>query len=134
MKGRSLPSASVCRLLADLVLVAHLAFVAFAILGGLLALRWRWIPWLHLPALAWGVLVELAGWLCPLTPLEVRLREAAGSAGYSGGFVEHYLLPLLYPTALTREGQVLLGVGLLAVNLAVYAVVLSRSSGEKLNS
>ena len=134
MKGRSLPSASLYRLLADLVLVAHLAFVAFAILGGLLALRWRWIPWLHLPALGWGVLVELAGWLCPLTPLEVRLREAAGSAGYSGGFVEHYLLPLLYPTALTREGQVLLGVGLLAVNLAVYAVVLSRSSGEKLNS
>jgi hypothetical protein len=120
--------------LADLVLVAHLAFVAFALFGGLLALRWRWIPWLHLPALAWGVLVELAGWLCPLTPLEVRLREAAGSAGYSGGFVEHYLLPLLYPTALSREGQVLLGVGLLAVNLAVYAVVLSRRSAEKLNS
>lgn len=134
MKGPSLSSAALYRVLADLVLVAHLAFVAFAILGGLLALRWRWIPWLHLPALAWGVLVELAGWLCPLTPLEVRLREAAGSAGYPGGFVDHYLLPLLYPTALTREGQVLLGVGLLAVNLAVYAVVLSRRWGEKPNS
>jgi hypothetical protein len=114
------------RLLADAVLVLHLVFVAFAVAGGLLALRWRWLPLLHLPALAWAVTVEFTGWICPLTPLENHLRQAGGAAGYSGGFVEHYLLPLLYPAALTRELQWLLGGGLLAFNLVVYALLLLR--------
>lgn len=108
------------RLLADAVLVLHLAFVAFAVAGGLFALRWRWMPWLHLPVLAWAALVEFNGWICPLTPLENRLRAAGGAAGYEGGFIEHYLLPLLYPAALTRELQWTLGAALLGFNAAVY--------------
>lgn len=108
------------RVLADLVLLAHLLFVAFAVAGGLLALRWRWVPCLHLPALAWGATVEFTGGLCPLTPLENRLRRLGGEAGYDAGFIEHYLLPLLYPEALTRGTQLVLGAGLLIVNAAVY--------------
>lgn len=108
------------RLLADAVLLVHLLFVAFVLAGGLLALRWHWMPWLHLPMLAWGAAVEFTGWICPLTPLENMLRAAGGEAGYPGGFIEHYLLPLLYPAALTRETQWLLGSGLLVFNVAVY--------------
>jgi hypothetical protein len=114
------------RLLADAVLLLHLLFVAFVLGGGLLALRWRWMPWLHLPALAWGATVEFTGWICPLTPLENILRAAGGEAGYSGGFVEHYLLPMLYPAALTREAQWLLGGGLLAFNAVVYLLLWLR--------
>ena len=111
------------KLLADAVAVFHLLFVAFAVLGGLLALGWRWIPWLHLPALAWGATVEFTGRLCPLTPLENWLRIAGGAAGYSGGFVDHYLLPLLYPASLDRELQLVLGCGLLAINATAYFFV-----------
>jgi hypothetical protein len=112
--------------LADLVVVAHLGFVVFALAGGLLALRWRRIVWLHLPAAAWAVLVEWTGWICPLTPLEVALRRAAGGPAYEGGFLERYALPLLYPAALTRELQLALGAAALVVNLAVYTFVLQR--------
>ena len=111
------------RLLADLVVLLHLLFVAFAVMGGLLAFRWRWMPWLHLPALGWAAFVEFTGRICPLTPLENRLREASGAAGYGGGFVEHYLLPVLYPAALTRELQWTLGAGLVAFNLVVYLLL-----------
>jgi hypothetical protein len=114
------------RFLADAVLVLHLLFVAFVVAGGLLALRWRWMPWVHLPALAWGVIVELMGWICPLTPLENMLRAAGGEAGYAGGFIEHYLLPMLYPAALTRDTQWLLGGGLLAFNVVVYLLLWLR--------
>jgi len=114
------------RVLADLVLVLHASFVAFAVLGGLLVLRWPRVAWLHLPAAAWGAIVELTGWICPLTPLESALRVAAGGEGYHGGFLEHWLDALLYPTALTRGDQVVLGLSLLALNVAVYAVVLRR--------
>ena len=110
-------------LLADAVVVFHLAFVAFAVLGGLLALRWPWVALPHLAALAWAAYVEFSGRICPLTPLENALRAAAGAGAYEGGFVEHYLLPMLYPAALTREIQVVLGMGLLAFNVAVYAAV-----------
>ena len=115
------------KLLADVVAVFHLLFVAFALAGGLLALRWRWLPWLHLPVLAWGATVEFTGWICPLTPLENSLRAAGGEAGYSGGFVDHYLLPLLYPSGLDRDIQMLLGLGLLAVNAVAYLLVWRRS-------
>lgn len=108
------------RSLADLVVLAHLAFVLFALLGGLLALRWRWIPWVHLPAAAWGALVEFAGWLCPLTPLENWLRRASGAPGYRAGFIDHYVLPVLYPGELTRELQIVLGLVLLGINAGVY--------------
>ena len=84
------------RLAADAVLVFHLAFIVFALLGGLLATRWRWMVWLHLPAAGWGFFVEVTGRICPLTPLENMLREQAGSSGFSGGFVAHYLVPLIY--------------------------------------
>jgi hypothetical protein len=113
-------------LLADLVVGLHLAFVLFVVLGGLLALRWPRIAWLHLPAVAWGALIEWRGWICPLTPLEMGLRRRAGEAGYEGGFLDHYLIPLLYPPGLTRELQLGLAVGVVLLNAVVYAVVLRR--------
>lgn len=109
------------RVAADLVLLAHLAFIVFAVAGGLLALRWPRAPWLHLPAAAWAAAVSAAGVVCPLTPLENRLRLMAGQAGYDGGFVEHYLLPLVYPAGLTRELQWLLAAFVVLLNGAVYA-------------
>lgn len=115
------------RVLADLVVLLHLLFVAFVVAGGLLALRWRWLPWLHLPTLAWGATVEFTGWICPLTPLESMLRAADGEAGYAGGFIEHYLLPLLYPGALTRDTQWLLGGSLLAFNALAYLALWLRA-------
>ncbi len=116
----------VYRFLADLVLVAHFAFVVFAVVGALLVLRWRWVVWLHLPAVVWAALIEFAGWICPLTPLENSLRELGGSAGYETGFVEHYILPVLYPGGLTREVQIVLGLLVLAVNVGIYGWLLRR--------
>lgn len=114
------------RLTADAVLVLHLAFIVFAMLGGLLALHWRWMPCLHVPAALWGFFVEATGRICPLTPLENTLRQQAGQSGFSGGFVEHYLIPLIYPSGLTRDVQWLLAGVVVAVNLAVYGWVLAR--------
>lgn len=114
------------RVLADLVVVVHLAFVIFVVLGGLLVLRWPRVMWLHLPAAAWGVWIELSGGICPLTPLEKSLRRSGGLAGYSGGFVERYLLGVLYPQGLTREIQFGLAALVLLVNAAVYGWVLLR--------
>lgn len=114
------------RLLADLVLLVHLLFVLFVVLGGLLVLRRPRLAWLHLPAAAWGALIEFTGGVCPLTPLENRLRRLAGQAGYEGGFVEHYVTAALYPDGLTREVQVALGVGVLLLNAAVYGLLLGR--------
>lgn len=108
--------------LADLVVVAHALFIVFVVAGGLLVLRWPHAAWVHLPAAVWGVLIEWAGWICPLTPLENSLRRAAGQAGYSGGFVERYLLPLIYPAGLTPTVQLWLGLVVLAVNVAIYAL------------
>ena len=114
------------RLAADGVLVAHGAFVVFALLGGLLALWWRWAVWVHLPTAAWAVLIELFGWICPLTPLENWLRQRAGQTGYPGGFIEHYLLPVIYPAGLTRGVQFVLAGVALGVNVAIYWWVLRR--------
>jgi hypothetical protein len=114
------------RALADLVLVVHLAFVLFVVLGGLLVLRWPRLAWLHVPAAVWGVLIEYTGWICPLTPLENSLRERGGGAGYSGGFLEHYIQPVLYPAGLTRGTQIVLGSLALLVNLTAYGVVVAR--------
>lgn len=108
------------RLTADAVLLIHLGFLAFVLLGGLLAWRWRWVALAHLPAAAWGVFVELSGRICPLTHLENALRLRAGQAGYSGSFVEHYLLGIIYPAGLTREIQMLLAIVVLLVNAAIY--------------
>ena len=108
-------------LLADAVLLAHAAFVAFVVLGGLLVLRWPRLAWIHVPVVAWGAGIEFAGGICPLTPLENHLRALAHEQGYAGGFVEHYVFGLLYPEGLTREVQIVLGLGVLALNGAVYA-------------
>lgn len=116
------------RALADLVLVVHLAFVLFVVLGGLLVLKWPPLAWLHVPAAVWGVLIEYKGWICPLTPLENSFRARGGGAGYSGGFIEHYMQPLLYPAGLTRGTQIVLGSLALLVNLTAYGVVIARRS------
>ena len=113
-------------MLADLVVLVHLAFVLFVVLGGLLALRWPKLAYVHLPVAIYGALIELVGWICPLTPLEKRLRENAGLQGYQGGFVEHYILPVLYPSGLTRNVQLVLGGLVIALNLGIYALVLWR--------
>lgn len=110
-------------LLANAVLLLHGLFIAFVLLGGLLVWRWPRLGWLHLTAVAWAVWVAWAGWICPLTPLENALRRAAGQAGYGGGFIAHYLLPLIYPEGLTRGVQIGLGVGVALLNLAVYALL-----------
>lgn len=115
------------RLVADAVVVLHVGFVLFVAAGGLLALSDRRFAWLHLPAAAWGAGIELAGGVCPLTPLENRLRRLGGAAGYPGGFVEHYLLPALYPSALTRRIEIALGIAVLAGNAVIYAVVIRRA-------
>ena len=118
-------------LLADLVLIIHLAFVIFALCGGLLVLRWRWIAWLHLPAATWGAVVEFTGWICPLTPLEYWLRSQAGETSSRSDSLVQYLLPALYPSGLTREIQVLLGMLVLAVNLAIYGWLWRRTCANK---
>jgi hypothetical protein len=117
------------RILADAVLVVHASFILFVVAGGLLV-RWRKrVAWLHVPAVAWGTLIEFRGWICPLTPLEIWARSRAGETGFSGGFIEHYLLPVVYPGALTREVQIVLGALVLVVNALVYAWVVY--SGER---
>ena len=112
--------------LADLTVVVHLAFVLFVVLGGFLVLRWGWIVWLHVPAMVWGIWIELAGWFCPLTPLENWLRVRAGGAGYEASFTEQYLLPILYPATLTHELQWMLAGTVFLINVVAYALVLRR--------
>src|SRR3954468_23971502 len=104
-------------MLADLVVVLHFAFVLFVVFGGLLVLRWRWLAYVHLPVALYGALIELVGWVCPLTPLEKQLRERGGLERYQGGFVEHDVLPVLYPAGLTRCVQLVLGMVVIGVNL-----------------
>ena len=113
-------------LAANLLLVIHLGFVCFVVLGGLLVGKWRWLAWVHIPAVVWGVLIEFQGWLCPLTPLEQRLREAAGQTGYGGGFIEHYLVPVLYPAQLNYEMQIILGALVIVINIGIYGWLLAR--------
>ena len=116
----------VFRALADLVLLAHLGFILFVVLGGI-AVRWRrWMAFLHLPCAAYGVAVEYRGWICPLTPLENRLRALGGEQGYRGGFVEHYVVPIVYPEAFSPAMGVALAVAVAGVNLAVYVWALRR--------
>lgn len=111
---------------ADLLVVIHLGFIFFVVLGGLLVFKWRAVMYLHLPAVLWGVLLELFGWLCPLTPWEKQLRLLAGEEGYNVSFVEHYLLPIVYPPELGRELQILLGLFVVVVNLVIYGLLIIR--------
>jgi uncharacterized protein DUF2784 len=111
------------RVLADAVALLHAAFVVFVVVGGLLVVRWPRLAVLHVPAAIWGALIEFGGWICPLTPLENHFRDRAGEAGYTGGFVEHYVLRALYPAGLTRSIQWTLGCFVIAVNTAAYVYV-----------
>lgn len=113
-------------MLADLTLLTHLVFILFVVLGGFLVLRWRWVAIIHLPAVLWGILIEWGNRVCPLTPLEQRLRLAANEDGYNGGFIEHYLMPLIYPEELTRGIQLGLGLFVLLVNVLIYGWLLLR--------
>jgi len=119
---------------ADLVVVIHLLFVLFVILGGLLVLRWRFCAWIHIPAACWAMLIEFSGWICPLTPLENKLRLKGGSIGYTTGFMEHYIIPLLYPSQLTRKIQIFLGVLVFVVNLVIYLWVWYSSGRRNKNT
>ena len=113
-------------LLADLLMVLHVVFIGFVLLGALLVLKRPRVVWLHLPSCFWGITVEFTGWICPLTPLEIEFRLKAGEEGYSSSFVAEYLLPLIYPMGLTREMQWLLGGIVILVNLILYTLVLKR--------
>ncbi len=122
---RATPSLTMLfRLAADLLMMLHLAFVVFVVVGGFLAWRWRGLAWAHIPCALWGAVVELMGWVCPLTPWEVALRRQAGQAGYEGGFIEHYILPIIYPGTLTPATKVGLGLLVVVVNIFAYAVYL----------
>jgi hypothetical protein len=113
-------------LTADLLVVIHLAYIFFVVFGGLLVLKWHRVVYLHIPAALWGALLEFFGWLCPLTPWEKQLRVAAGEEGYSVSFVEHYLIPIVYPPHLGRELQIALGLFVVVINLAIYGWLLAR--------
>jgi hypothetical protein len=112
------------RILADALLVVHLGFVLFVVLGGFLVLRRRRVAWLHIPAAIWGALIEFADWICPLTPLENTLRERAGDQAYSGGFIEHYVVSILYPEGLTVGIRIALGLIVITINGAIYGWIL----------
>jgi len=114
------------QILADAVLVLHFLFIAFVVAGVFLVLRWPRVAWIHLPTAIWGAVVELTGWICPLTPLENHFLESAGRSGYSGDFVEHYLVKVIYPDGLTATGQVVIGLRVVAINVGLYAVLIAR--------
>jgi Protein of Unknown function (DUF2784) len=122
------------KLLADAVVLAHLAFILFVVGGGFLAWRFPRVVLAHLPALAWGIWIELSGWICPLTLLENHFRALALEAGYHGGFIEHYIIPVIYPPALTRDIQWTLAAALIALNLVAYAGVLVRRHRRRVRS
>jgi len=117
------------RQLADIVVLVHGSYVLFVLFGGLAVLRWPRLAWLHLPAAVWGVLIELVGWVCPLTYLENYLRRAGGSYGYGVTFIEHYFEPILYPLGLTRRTQIVIAMAALLINLVLYARLWSRRHG-----
>jgi hypothetical protein len=114
------------RLLADATVALHFAFIAFVVAGGLLVLRKPCVAWLHVPAVAWVVWLELTGAICPLTPLENHFRSRAGQAGYEGGFIDHYLMPVIYPAGLTPQMQTILGIAVAVLNIAVYVILWRR--------
>jgi len=119
---------------ADSVLLLHFGFILFVLGGGGLVWKWPRMAWLHLPAVLWGSWIEFSGGICPLTPLENRLRRAAGEDGYAGGFIERYLLPVIYPAELTRELQLLFGLLVIAVNVAVYVLAWKKRKKMTRNS
>ena len=117
--------------LADLLVVFHLVFILYVIAGALLIFKWPKTLWLHLPSFFWGITVEFTGWICPLTPWEIQLRRLAGEEGYTGSFIEQYLIPIIYPSGLTREVQMVLGGTVLIVNLSLYILILIKRRKRK---
>lgn len=120
------------RLLADVLVGIHFLFVLLVVGGGFLVWRWPRVVWVHVPVALWGALIEFAGWICPLTPLENDLRRAAGEAGYAGGFIEHYVIPVVYPAGLTREMQLALGLAVIVINAAAYGGLVWRRGRRRL--
>jgi hypothetical protein len=129
-----IPAQTVYPVLADLVVLVHLGFVVFVVLGGLLVMKWPGLIWFHLAAVFWGIAIELSGWICPLTPLENWLRHKGGEENYQFDFVAHYLLPMLYPQGLTRRSQIVLGALVLVVNGAIYGWVLKKRKVQRFKS
>ena len=121
----------ILRILADVLVGFHFLFIVFVVAGGFLAWRWPRAAWIHLPVAVWGALIEFAGWICPLTPIENQLRRAAGDAGYPGGFIEHYLIPIVYPGSLTRGLQIALGIAVVAVNVLAYGKLVRRTADRR---
>ena len=118
------------RILADMTVLIHLCFIAFSVLGGFLVLRSKWWACVHIPAVLWAALIEFRGWLCPLTPIENWLRRAGDEAGYRTGFVEHYIVPIIYPSSLTQQMQITLGILVLTINLFIYFWAWHRRTGS----
>ncbi len=118
-------------LLADLMLFLHAIFILFVVFGGLLVFWRRGLAWFHVPCAVWGILIELQGWVCPLTYLENDLRAAANTDGYAGGYIDHYLMPLVYPSGLTSDTQILLGLAVLFINAIIYALVWRKMRVER---
>ena len=116
---------------ADIIVLAHLGFIVFAALGGFLVVRWPKFVFLHLPCALWGVLIAFGGWICPLTHLEMHFRQLSGQVGYDGGFIDHYVMPLIYPAGLTRGMQIAFGVSILSVNLGAYGRLLRNLTRKK---
>ena len=114
------------RVAADVLVLVHLAFIIYVVAGGFAVFKWPWMAWLHLPAATWGALIEFRGWVCPLTPWENRLRQLAGQEGYSEGFIEHYILQIVYPPGMTRDMQTTLGIIVVVINVLIYAVLIYR--------
>ncbi|MCW8854945.1 MAG: DUF2784 domain-containing protein [Gammaproteobacteria bacterium] len=110
------------QLAADFIVILHFAFIVFVIGGAFLVFRWRWIIWLHIPAVIWGAVIEISGWICPLTPVENSLRKAAGAEFYSADFIEHYLLPVIYPAGFSHEVFTVIGVALILINVILYTI------------
>lgn len=122
------------RLAADLMLVLHLGFIVFVVVGAVGVLRWPKLAWLHVPAAAWGAWIEISGAICPLTTLENRFRVSAGGEGYGTSFVEHYLLPIIYPGGLTRTVQLVLAAAVIIINVCLYTYVLRRARKTRINA
>ncbi|MDX1651363.1 MAG: DUF2784 domain-containing protein [Brumimicrobium sp.] len=116
------------KILADLVVIIHFVFILYVIFGGLIVLKYRKTVFLHIPCAIWGCLIMFAGWICPLTYIENDLREAAGTETYSDGFIQHYIIPIIYPENLTRELQAILGFSVLVLNIIVYSILIKRLS------
>jgi len=122
------------RLAADVLVLFHLGFILFVVCGGFLAWRWSKVAWIHLPVVCWGTAIEFFGWICPLTPLENDLRLLAGDRGYQGGFIEHYVIPVIYPADLTIRHQIVLGILVLLLNGFAYSVYFIRLRSNRSSS